>query len=71
MHANDGRAWLEHHAGFVNAQERIAKEARILRVDPTSATAIRHALASYEAETGKSPRTHSHPTTPPQEGLIP
>lgn len=72
MDPADGRRWLEEHAGFNEAQMRIAREARLLRVDPTNPAAIRHALATFEHETGKSPRIYNDPLTPPtQEGLIP
>jgi len=70
---DDAREWFFRVLGHHEATRRINQEARLLRVDPTSTTAIRHAIASYQAETGKSPRgTYRYgaqPTT--QEGLIP
>jgi hypothetical protein len=72
-HARD---WLISVAGWHEATRRIALEARILRVDPQSPTAIRHAIATYQAETGKSPARNPLPgetygREDLQEGLIP
>lgn len=67
------RRWLHETAGHHEATRRIQAEARALRVDPLSDAAIRHAIATYQQETGKSPRRNPLPGEQPdlQEGLIP
>lgn len=71
------RRWLHETAGYDKAQRLIATEARVLRVDPMSNAAIAHAIATYQSETGKSPRRNPLPgeqytgANTLQEGLIP
>lgn len=66
------RRWLHETAGHAEATRRITQEARLLRVDPLSNAAIIHAIAAYQAETGKTPRKNPLPGDTPdlQEGLI-
>lgn len=60
----DARAWLQNHTSWAEADERIRTEARMLRVDPTSDTAVKHAVATYEAETGRKLPRFMHPHHP-------
>ena len=69
--ATYARRWLLEQVGYHEANRRINAEARALRVDALSITATRHAIATYHAETGKSPRDYSPNTETLQEGLIP
>lgn len=66
--ASAAALWLEGRVGPVEARQRFADEARAIGVDPGSPIAIRHAIATYTAETGLNPNTY-----PPnlQEGLLP
>lgn len=69
--AQYARRWLLEQVGFREANKRINAEADVLRVSPISIAATRHAIATYYAETGKSPRYYSPNTESLQEGLIP
>ena len=66
------RRWLHETAGHHEATRRINLEARALRVDPLSNSAIAHAIATYQTDTGKSPRRNPLPgdQPPTQEGLL-
>lgn len=48
----DARNWLITKAGWQRANQLIRNEARMLRIDPTSDAALKHAIATYQAETG-------------------
>lgn len=67
----DARAWLQAKAGFARAEALIRREARMLRVDALSETALKHALITFAAETGhKYPRMihpHHQSWEPPAE----
>lgn len=65
------RRWLTETVGWAEADRRIRAEAHALRVEPLSNAAIAHAIATYQSETGKSPRRNPLPTETTQEGLIP
>ena len=65
------RRWLYETAGAAEADRRIRTEARILRVEPLSDAAIRHAIATYQHDTGRSPRYGDTRNPATQEGLIP
>ena len=64
------RRWLYETAGHREATRLVTQEARLLHVDPLSDIAIRHALATYESTTGKTPR-NTATAAATQEGLIP
>ena len=64
------RRWLYETAGHHEATRLVTQEARLLHVDPLSEIAIRHALATYQAATGKTPR-NTATAAATQDGLIP
>ena len=66
------RRWLHETAGHHKATALIQQEARLLHVDHMSNAAIKSAIATYQNETGKTPRNHPLPGEQPgnQEGLI-
>ena len=71
---DDARRWLQNKAGWHEAERRIKAEARQLHVAPTSETAVRHAVTTYEQETGhRYPRylsTHRGGQQPAEQGEL-
>ena len=63
------RDWLTARVGWSRAQVLIRQEAQILGTAPDSDVAVKHAVATYTANTGESPS--KNPLTANQEGLLP
>lgn len=58
----EARRWLEGQVGYHQAVARVNREAALLRINPLSDMAVRHAVATYCLESGQSP--YYGPTTP-------